>query len=123
MEIGSILVGFVFLLNTFFAIVMIFRERRDASSSWAWLLVLFFIPLLGFLLYLLFGQNLSRYRMFQWEDRKKLGIDMLLATQLDEIRNNTFVFKSETAKKYKQMINMHVLNNDALLTDNNHVEI
>lgn len=123
MEIGSILLGFIFLLNTFFAIVMIFRERRDASSSWAWLLVLFFIPLLGFLLYMLFGQNLSRYRMFQWEDRKKLGIDKLLATQLEEIRNNSFVFKSETAKKYKQMINMHVLNNDALLTDNNEVEI
>ncbi|WP_026559681.1 cardiolipin synthase [Bacillus sp. J37] len=123
MEIGSILLGFIFLLNTFFAIVMIFRERRDASSSWAWLLVLFFIPLLGFLLYLLFGQNLSRYRMFQWEDRKKLGIDKLLATQLEEIRNNSFVFKSEIAKKYKQMINMHVLNNDALLTDDNDVEI
>ncbi len=123
MGIGSILIGFIVLLNTFFAIVMIFRERRDATSSWAWLLVLFFIPLLGFLLYLLFGQNLSRYRMFQWEDRKKLGIDKLLATQLEEIRKNTFIFKSEIAKKYKQMINMHVLNNDALLTDDNEVEI
>lgn len=123
MEIGSILIGLIVLLNTFFAIVMIFRERRDATSSWAWLLVLFFIPLLGFLLYLLFGQNLSRYRMFQWEDRKKLGIDKLLATQLEEIRKNTFSFKSETAEKYKQMINMHVLNNDALLTDDNEVEI
>jgi len=123
MDIASILIGVIFFLNTVFAVVVIFRERRDATSSWAWLLVLFFIPLLGFLLYLLFGQNLSRYRMFQWEDRKKLGIEKLLATQLEEIRQNTFVFKNETAQKYKQLINMHIINNDAVLTDDNAVEI
>ncbi len=50
---------------------MIFKERRDASASWAWLLVLFFIPILGFILYLLFGHNLRRKHLFQWEDRKK----------------------------------------------------
>ena len=47
---------------------MIFKERRDASASWAWLLVLF-IPILGFILYLLF-YNLRRKHLFQWEDRK-----------------------------------------------------
>lgn len=123
MNIVSILLGFIIVLNILFAIVMIFRERRDASSSWAWLLVLFFIPVLGFLLYLLFGQNLSRYHMFQWEDRKKLGIEKLLATQLEEIRKNTFVFQSETAKQHKQLINMQVINNDAVLTEDNVLDI
>lgn len=123
MNIVSILLGFIIVLNILFAIVMIFRERRDAPSSWAWLLVLFFIPVLGFVLYLLFGQNLSRYHMFQWEDRKKLGIEKLLATQLEEIRKNTFAFQSETAKQHKQLINMQVINNDAVLTEDNSVDI
>jgi cardiolipin synthase A/B len=123
MNIVSILLGIIILLNMSFAIVVIFRERRDASSSWAWLLVLFFIPLLGFLLYLLFGQNLSRYHMFQWEDRKKLGIEKLLSEQLEQIRNDTFGFRNETERQYKQLINMHLINNDAVVTNNNHVDI
>jgi cardiolipin synthase len=123
MHIVSILLGIIILLNIVFAVVVIFRERRDASSSWAWLLVLFFIPLLGFLLYLLFGQNLSRYHMFQWEDRKKLGIETLLSRQLEQIRNDTFEFRSETERDNKQLIYMHLINNDAVLTKDNLVDV
>jgi cardiolipin synthase len=123
MNIVSILLGIIIFLNLVFAIVVIFRERRDATSSWAWLLVLFFVPLLGFLLYLLFGQNLSRYRMFQWEDRKKLGIEKLLSDQLEQIRNNTFEFRNDTERDYKQLIYMHLINNDAVLTNDNHVDV
>ncbi|TXC91020.1 cardiolipin synthase [Metabacillus litoralis] len=123
MNIVSVLLGVIIVLNILFAVVVIFRERRDAPSSWAWLLVLFFIPVLGFLLYLLFGQNLSRYRMFQWEDRKKLGIEKLLATQLEHIRNNMFEFQADTAIHHKQLINMHVTNNDAVLTEDNSIDI
>ncbi|KKI89192.1 phospholipase D [Bacillus sp. SA1-12] len=123
MHIISILLGIIIILNIVFAVVMIFRERRDASSSWAWLLVLFFIPLLGFVLYLIFGQNLSRYHMFQWEDRKKLGIERLLSNQLEQIRNDTFEFRNETERDYKQLIYMHLINNDAVLTKENLVDV
>jgi cardiolipin synthase len=76
----------VFLvLNIILAVFVIFLERRDAGATWAWLMVLFFIPLLGFFMYLFFGQNLTRRKMFQWEDRKKIGIDELLASQIKEI--------------------------------------
>ncbi|QEY95177.1 Cardiolipin synthetase [Bacillus amyloliquefaciens] len=33
-----------FVLNILLAVIMIFKERRDASASWAWLLVLFLFP-------------------------------------------------------------------------------
>lgn len=70
-SIFSILLSLFFILNILLAIIVIFKERRDASASWAWLLVLFFIPVLGFILYLLFGHNLRRKHLFQWEDRKR----------------------------------------------------
>ncbi len=35
-----------------FAFTIIFMERRSANSIWAWLLVLVFSPLFGFILYL-----------------------------------------------------------------------
>ncbi|MBZ5753600.1 cardiolipin synthase [Metabacillus rhizolycopersici] len=123
MNIVAILAGFIYFLNMVFAVILIFRERRSAGSSWAWLLVLFFIPLLGFLLYLLFGQNLSRYHMFQWEGRKRLGIEKLLSEQVEQIGNDTFAYLNRTARDYRQLMYMHLINNDAVLTENNQIDV
>ncbi|PLR80882.1 cardiolipin synthase [Bacillus canaveralius] len=119
----SILLVLVLILNFLFAIFVIFRERRDASSTWAWLLVLFFIPVLGFILYLLFGQNLSRYHLFQWDDRKKIGIEKMLWNQLHELRTEQFHFRNKATETSKDLIHMHLLNNDAVLTEDNSVEV
>ena len=63
----SIGVTAIITLNIFLAIVLIFLERRDASSTWAWLMVLFFIPVVGFLLYLMLGRQLRKKHLFRWE--------------------------------------------------------
>ena len=36
------------MANVFLAGLVVFFERRNPASTWAWLLVLFFIPILGF---------------------------------------------------------------------------
>ncbi|MGB6408164.1 MAG: PLDc N-terminal domain-containing protein, partial [Planococcus donghaensis] len=43
----SFFTAFIFILNVLLAAALVFLERRDASSTWAWLLVLFFIPIFG----------------------------------------------------------------------------
>lgn len=43
---------------------VVFFERRNPSSTWAWLLVLLFIPVLGFVVYMVFGRNGRREKMF-----------------------------------------------------------
>lgn len=48
------------ILNVMFAVTIIFFERRDIGSTWAWLLVLFFVPLLGFFIYIFFGRLSNR---------------------------------------------------------------
>lgn len=37
----SFIVTGILILNIFLAIALIFLERRDATSTWAWLMVLF----------------------------------------------------------------------------------
>lgn len=123
MSITSFLIGLIFLLNMIFAAIVIFLERRDASSTWAWILVLFFIPGLGFILYILLGQNLTRSKMFQWEDQKKIGVDELIANQITAISERKFSYLSDVEAEYHDLIYLHLLNNDALLTQDNHVDI
>ncbi|MGG1574639.1 cardiolipin synthase [Fictibacillus sp. NRS-1165] len=123
MHIFSILLMLVTILNILLAAVIVFRERRDASSTWAWLLVLLFIPLGGFFLYLLFGQNLSRNRLFQWDDQKKLGLEKTLNSQMKHLREGSFEFCNEPERASQDLIYMQLLNNQAPFSRDNSVEI
>src|SRR5699024_2173612 len=115
----SFIVTGILILNIFLAIALIFLERRDATSTWAWLLVLFFIPIFGFLIYLMFGRRLREKHLFRWEGRNKIGIDQLIDYQMSAIENSTFEFRKEELEKYKDMIYLHLRNNDAVLTQDN----
>ena len=68
MEIVSILayiaIG-ILVINVILAGFVVFFERRNPASSWAWLFVLLFIPVFGFVIYMIFGRNSKREKMFR----------------------------------------------------------
>lgn len=68
----SLIVSTILISNIFLAAIIIFLERKEPSSTWAWILVLFFLPVVGFILYLLLGRQLRKKHLFRWEGRKKL---------------------------------------------------
>lgn len=113
----------ILIVNILLAIFVVFRERKDASSTWAWLLVLFFIPIVGFGLYLLFGQNLKRKHLFQWGDQKKIGLKEMILEQVKELKAGTYPFSNQASEKHVDLIYMHLMNNGALLSEDNDVTI
>jgi cardiolipin synthase len=83
-----------------FAIVIVFFERRDPKSVWAWLLLLFFLPFVGFIFYLFLGQNMGKRKMFrvkEVEDRLNEAIrqqeNMLKSLDPDTINMDVREFK------------------------------
>lgn len=76
-------------INVVFASIMVFFERRNPASTWAWLLVLCFIPVLGFFVYLIFGRDGKREKVFL--DKEKLDYAIYFK----------YIFKEE---KYKNII-------------------
>ena len=59
---------YLFLINVVFSFLIIFFQRRNPTTVWAWLLLLYFIPILGFILYLILGQNFHKERMFKMKE-------------------------------------------------------
>ncbi|MGL4790920.1 MAG: cardiolipin synthase, partial [Anaerotignaceae bacterium] len=59
-----VIISIVFVGNVILAAIMVFFERRNPASTWAWIFVLFFIPILGFFIYLVFGRNSSKEKVF-----------------------------------------------------------
>lgn len=91
------------ILNFISVFSLIFIERRESTTTWAWLLILIVLPGVGFLIYLIFGQNLSRQKLFR---EKKIN---------DKIK--TIGFKAE--KNYEENQQKHYNYNDLILMNYN----
>ncbi len=91
-----------FALNLLLMLSMIFFERRKLSSTISWLTIITFLPLFGFLLYMLFGSGLSirvrrmisKHKVYEVEYDKRLQ-DSLKTKQDDPIlQENSGIIKS-----------------------------
>src|SRR5687768_4545589 len=65
---GDMVIGTVSVLFTLSIIsicIVIFLENRHPSHTITWLVVLGGFPLVGFFIYLLFGRNIKKRRLFE----------------------------------------------------------
>ncbi|QCR33988.1 cardiolipin synthase [Lysinibacillus sp. SGAir0095] len=113
----------VLIVNIILAIMVIFLERKDPSSTWAWTLVLFFLPLAGFILYLLLGRPMRKKHLFRWEGQKDIGIDKLISYQIEALEENSLDFRFDEVGKYKTLIHMNLKTSDSVLTQDNHIQL
>ncbi|KGX87061.1 cardiolipin synthase [Pontibacillus litoralis] len=118
MDIFAILAILGLIINILMGIAIIFLERKQASTTWAWLMVLFFIPIFGFILYLLFGQNLSRRKIFQLSSEAENFFKALKKKQTEMLQ-----LHKETEFEYQDLMYMNLVNNESILTLDNEVEL
>ena len=112
-----VLLAMFFLLNLLSALSLIFIERKEPTTTWAWLIILIALPGIGFILYLLLGQNLSRQKIFR---EKKLA-DKIKRYKL--ISNHELPnFDSEINENYEDLILMNYNHSGAVYTTGNEVK-
>ena len=52
----------IVIINILLSLIIVFFERRSPQAVWTWLLLLYFIPILGFVMYLIIGQDFHKSR-------------------------------------------------------------
>lgn len=119
----NFLIGIILILNMLFALTVILLERKDPASTWAWILVLFFLPLVGFIMYLLLGRQLRKKHLFRWDGSKEIGIDKLINYQKQAIQDGDYDYRFANAENYENLIYMNLKTNNAILTQDNRVTI
>ncbi|RIX51315.1 cardiolipin synthase [Paenibacillus nanensis] len=113
----------IMLLNIFLAITVIFLERRNASSAWAWVMVLLFIPVLGFIMYLILGQKVRKRKLNKLlGDNQRIIEDTMEKQRLQLLERRLLPESSEIAD-YQDMMYMNLTTSFALYTTHNAVEI
>ncbi|WP_235941554.1 cardiolipin synthase [Paenibacillus puerhi] len=112
------------VINILLAITVIFLERRNVGVTWAWLMVLFFLPGVGFLLYLILGQNLSRRKIYKLKNESERQIiSALVEQQKEDLRQDRVPYRDEVVHNYQDMIYMNLSSAYALYTQDNEVAI
>lgn len=123
MEMIQDVYSLISILNVFLAGAVIFLERRNAAVTWAWLLVLLFLPGIGFILYLVLGQNLSKKPLYRIQDDKREILDTLVQFQKQQLLNAQVKYNDASASYYQDMIYMNLMSSNAMFTQDNKVDI
>lgn len=108
--------------NGLFAVIIIFFQRRDPKSVWAWLLLLYFIPGLGFVFYLLLGQDMRKRKMFRIKELEDQLSDAI-RQQEHQMKTKRVEQLDEQIREFKDLVIYNLETSGAFLTDDNDVDI
>lgn len=110
------------IINIFLSLVIIFFQRRSPQTVWTWLLILYFIPILGFVLYLLIGQDFHKSRMFKAKEVEG-ELKYAVRRQEENIYRKRLRLANPELMRFKDLILYNLEAGQAVLTDNNDVRI
>lgn len=71
----------IILINTLGAIIVVFHTPRNIAATWAWLLVLVLLPVVGFVLYMFTGRGMAHAKLFQMHQADRIGLKEVVAAQ------------------------------------------
>lgn len=121
-EIWELVLSNLFFLNIVLSIIIIFFQRRDPQAVWTWLLVLYFVPVLGFFLYLVIGQDLHKNKMFRTKEIED-ELNSAIRKQEDIIHKHKLEMNEEEMYEYTDLVLYNLESSGAVYTDDNDVTI
>ncbi|MBE5865893.1 MAG: cardiolipin synthase [Lachnospiraceae bacterium] len=121
-DVMAFLLEHLWMWNMLFAVIIVFFERRDPKSVWAWLMLLFFIPIVGFVFYLFLGQNLHKQKMFRL---KEVEDHLSEAIRQQEYQLKTMEFDTEDTEigGYTDLIMYNLETAGAVISGDNDIDI
>lgn len=110
------------VLNFILSIVIIFFQRKEPKSAWAWLLVLNALPGIGFLLYLLAGMDMHKRKMFKIKGIEE-QLNEAVRHQEYSVRNRELEEEEPQLQGYSDLVFFNLKASNAVLTEDNEVTV
>jgi cardiolipin synthase len=112
----------IVLINEVAAIYTVFREKRDIAATWAWLLVLTLIPVIGFIIYAFLGRKLPHRRLNLMKTQTQLRIQEAIDRQKQQFINMPKP-RHTTTQIYRRTVMLFQSLDDSFLSQHNQVTI
>ncbi|NYT07355.1 MAG: cardiolipin synthase [Methanomicrobiales archaeon] len=116
MSFGLSILEILFLIQIALVFGIIFDQRRNPTSTVSWILVLLLLPGLGFFLYLFFGQDWTKRRLFSLKAEDDQRIEDIVIAQRSGLGRFA---KDTTYERFLSTIRMLLESNRAFLTADN----
>ena len=116
----------IYIINFAFIIAVIFFERKTSTAALAWIMVLAFLPVIGFIFYLIFNQNLSRTHINKLYDEEWEAVQSVLKEQLAADKDpdpDLMSIINPVALSRRDLIMLNQVYGEAIYTDWNDVEL
>ena len=121
--------GIVIVLVVFYVIILattiftIISDKRDPVKALSWIAVIVLLPVLGVLLYIVFGQNYRKRKIFNKKGiLRNQQIEGIIAKQLYAV-NSPLVCNRDEILVNRDTITLLFNNNESPITYNNKVTI
>ncbi|MDR3236187.1 MAG: cardiolipin synthase [Prevotellaceae bacterium] len=119
----GVLLWTFYLTIAIYMIIMMVLSRLNPVKTLSWILVLLTLPYVGMLLYLFFGQNHRKRKMYSRKGMRDVHIMNSLGKQQIIQANYTDWINAEKMEIYKKTILLQLNNSRALLTSKNKMEV
>lgn len=113
----------IIVLNAAAAFVTVFRDRnRDIAATWAWLLVLIWLPIIGFIAYAFVGRKLPKNRLFRLRKEMQIRLEQMIQRQREALGTELMPADAVTSS-VRGMVSLFLNSDGALLSRKNRVKI
>lgn len=109
-------------INIILSLAIVFLERREPKAVWTWLLLLYFIPILGIFLYFMIGHDFHKRHMFRTKEIED-AMYSAISRQEDTIIRNRFEPVDPRLRKFSDVMLLNLEAADAVYSEDNAVEI
>ena len=115
----------MYFINILLVLFIVFFERKAPTTAFAWCLAIIFLPGIGFLLYLVFGNKPRFYnnRRFNKKTLYDNTYRLLLLDQTSFFDRDNLPFISDKEQKYNALIRFNTIGAESIYTSNNSVDV
>ncbi len=122
----NILTTILILLYTgtvIFTVIFVILENRDPVKTISWGLIIILVPVIGIIVYLIFGQSYRKQKLFSRKGLTDLErINIMSQNQIIDLPTQEFL-KDEKIRSKRKIITLLLRNSKALLTERNRIDI
>lgn len=105
-------------INIVLSVMIVFFERREPRTVWTWLLLLYFIPVLGIFLYFMIGHDFHRQHMFRTKEIED-AMYSAISRQEEKIIRDEFEPEDQRLRKFSDVVLMNLEAADAVYSADN----
>lgn len=119
----KLLMTIIYTIFIIIVIGIIIHDKRDPVKALAWITVIALVPVLGIILYILFGRNHRKEKMFNLKEIKDLEqYDEISRKQAEDLSDPDALLRPNIAEN-REMITLLLNNNKSPLTMHNRIRV